>query len=291
MSTYLDRFKADLVLRDLQPTTRSNYLWVVGCFAEHVDGNVFEATADDVREYLLEVLDRTSPASVRLHRAALRFLFVHTLGRPDVMDAIPRVRYRGLERLPEVPTPSEVQQIFRTTWDPFYRALFQTTYATGLRSQEVRYLTVQDVRSAEGVLFVSRHNTKGRKDRLAPLCPLLLELLREHWRRHRPPGPYLFPARTRHHDPALRRFLDHPVAANSATKMLRRVSEAAGVSKRVTMHTLRHAFATHLLEQGVGMYPLQLLLGHASPSSTRVYAHVRTDVLRRLPSPLELLPK
>jgi site-specific recombinase XerD len=214
--------------------------------------------------------------------------------RPDVMAPVPRCKYRR-SPLPEVPTTVEVRWLFDATTDPFFRTLFQTIYATGMRSREVRNLQVTDIRTAEGVIRIPAQFGKGRKERNVPLSSTLLTLLRAHWRRCDLPGPYLFPARVWYacfaQQAEVRRpWTDHPVSDSSANLAMKRAQVAARIEKRITLHSLRHAFATHLLEHGVEMRRLQVLLGHAHMRTTEVYTHVRTDLLRKVPSPLDLLP-
>ena len=292
MLKLIEQLQTDLLLRDLQPTTRHHYVRVAKRFAKFNRGELDNATSADVKRYLLWMRGRgRSPSTMNAHYAALAFLFGVTLSRPNVMAAVPRCKHRRTTPLPEVPTPWELKRLFDAA-DPLFRALFQTVYATGLRSKEVRSLEFSDLRADEGVIRVRPETAKGRKDRLVPLSNSLLHLLRDHWRRFRPPGPFLFPAR--HYNGYFghgeRPFVGRPVSAVTVNQMLRRAQVAAGLDKRITLHTLRHAFATHLLEQGVDMRRLQILLGHASIKSTQFYTHLRTDTLRQTPSPLDLLP-
>jgi site-specific recombinase XerD len=293
MEKYLGALDRDLALRDFQPSTCDHYRRVVREFLKFVHGDVEGATPDHVRAFLLRLRGwGRSTSTINGYHAGLVFWF-STLGRPDFLATVPRAKHRRHTALPDVPTPHEVGRLFEAVDEPFYRVLFQTIYATGMRSREVRNLRVGHIRSAEGVIRIPAEFAKGRKERLVPLGPTLLGVLREHWKTCRLPGPLLFPARFWVGGlPASERYwVDHPVADDSANTALHKAQVAARIDRRITLHTLRHAFATHLLERGVDIRRLQVLLGHASISSTQFYTHLRTDVLRRVPSPLDLLPE
>lgn len=296
MHQYLGALRRDLLLRDLQPTTMDHYLYVVRRFLDRVGCDERRFTSDEARAFLLEMRGQGRASStINGFHCGLTFWFGTTLGRPDVMTAVPRAKHRRKTALPDVPTMLEVRAMLEATADPFYRTLFQTIYATGMRSREVRNLRVEHIAAAEGVIRIPCEYGKGRKARAVPLGNTLLGLLREHWKRCALPGPLLFPARVWYGHFAfmaeLRRpWTDHPVSDSSANTALRGAQVAAHVEKRITLHTLRHAFATHLLEQGVDMRRVQILLGHASITTTQFYTHLRTDILRKVPSPLDLLP-
>lgn len=294
MERYLEALDRNVDLRDFQPTTRRHYLQAVRDFIAFLGDEPDAATADDVRGYLIQLRGfGRAPSTINMHHAALVFWFT-TLGRADVTATVPHCKHRRRTALPEVPSAPEVIRLFEATSDPFFRTLFQTIYATGMRSSEVRNLRVEHLRSAEGVIRVSSLYGKGRKERLLPLGETLLGLLRSHWKRCGLPGPHLFPARRAAQvvcGPTGSVWLDHAVEGGPANEALRRAQVAARIDKRLTLHTLRHAFATHLLENGVEMRRIQVLLGHANIATTQLYTHLCTDVLRKVPSPLDLLPK
>jgi len=296
MDPYLEALKECLALRDFQATTHANYVAVVGKFLDFVGGDADRFVAEEVRAYLLRLRGwGRSASTIAVHRAALAFWFTNVLARPTVMDTVPWPKYRRRTDLPDVPTVAEVGWLFEATVDPFYRVLFQTVYATGLRSKEVRNLRVDQIHADEGVIRIPAAYAKRRKERAVPLAPVLLGLLRTHWRQSQLPGPLLFPARVWHGYFAAqphpnRPWTDHPVDGDSVNRALAKAQIAARIDKRITLHTLRHAFATHLLEYGVDMRRLQVLLGHASIQTTQFYTHLRTDILRKVPSPLDLLP-
>jgi integrase/recombinase XerD len=296
MDQYLDALRRDLLLRDLQLTTVENYVSVVRKFLCFVRCDEQRFTREEARAFLLRLkgMGRAS-TTINTYHAGLTFWFSATLARPDVMTPVPRCKFRRLAPLPDVPTPVQVQQLFEATDDAFYRTLFQTIYATGMRSREVRNLCSAHIFAKEGLIRIPAEYAKGRKPRCVPLGATLLGLLRNHWRERQLPGPFLFPARLwRGHFAGQRiqdvPWADHPVSDSAANEALRRAQVAAQIDKRITLHTLRHAFATHLLEHGVDLRRLQVLLGHNSIKTTQFYTHLRTDILRKVPSPLDLLP-
>lgn len=296
MDPYLEALKVCLALRDLQPTTHVHYVNVVRQFLAFVGGDPNRFTTEEVRAYLLRLRGwGRSTSTISCHRAALAFWFETVVGRPQVMETVPRCKHRRHTALPDIPTVNETGRLFECAAEPFYRTLFQTVYATGMRSREVRNLRVEHIFANEGVIRIPASYAKGRKERAVPLSSTLLDLLRVHWKECRLPGPLLFPAREWFgyfaQDAHLNRpWRDHPVDGTSANEALRKAQISAHIDKRITLHTLRHAFATHLLEHGVDMRRLQVLLGHASLRTTEFYTHLRTDFLRKVPSPLDLLP-
>jgi len=198
-----------------------------------------------------------------------------TLGRPDVVHTIP---YGKKPRpLPCVLSTDEVRRLFDAVADPFYLTILQTAYACGLRVSEVIRLKVTDIDGERMALHV--RCAKGRKDRLVPLSAVLLERLRRHWQRHRT-GEWLFPGQT----PA-----GH-ISQGQVQRVCRRAVLAAGIGKKASMHTLRHSYATHLLEAGTDLPRLQKLLGHNQLSTTLRYVHLQQSHLLGVVSPLDNLP-
>jgi integrase len=182
-------------------------------------------------------------------------------------------------------TRQEVARVLAAAPTPYWRMFLTTAYATGLRRKEVAGLRAQDIDSAAGLIRVVEG--KGGKAREVMLDPDLLTALRAHWRAHALPGPWLFPAPRR----GSRGWSDHPVGLPYASQAFRRAADRAELTRHMTLHSLRTAFATHALEDGVDVLTLKQLLGHERLSTTERYAVVRTDHIRSTRSPLSNLPK
>jgi integrase/recombinase XerD len=205
----------------------------------------------------------------------LRFFYGTTLGRADVVPLIPYGR--RAQRLPSVLRRQEVQRLFDALPAGRCRLLFHTAYAAGLRLSEVLHLKVADIDSQRMVLHLRQ--AKGRKDRLVPLSPRLLEELRAYWRPRRPRA-WLLPGQKS----------GQPLSAGHVQRVGQRAVRACGFSKRVSFHTLRHSYSTHLLEAGVDLVTIQQLLGHRDLKTTARYTHVSGQRLSGRPSPLDELP-
>jgi integrase/recombinase XerD len=204
----------------------------------------------------------------------LRFLYRVTLGRNDILDAIPPVKQP--RTLPVVLSPGEVARFFAAIRNVKHRAILMTAYASGLRVSEVTQLKVADIDSQRMVIRVCQG--KGRKDRYVMLSPRLLEALRDYWKGVRP-RDFLFPGAV----------FDKPITTGSIKKVCQRARKSAGLDKRITAHTLRHSFATHLLEAGTDLRTIQVLMGHHSFSTTARYVHVATASLPSVTSPFDRL--
>jgi len=280
MAQLRDKMNADLILAGLAESTRGVYMDCAVAFVKYQGRSPHELGAEEVRSYLLFLLkDRhLSTGRYRQHLAALRFLYRVTLSRPEVTDGIPWPRARRTKFT--VMARREVARVLDLTPSPFWRVFFTVAYATGLRRAEVAALTVRDVDASSGLLHVRRG--KGGRPRVVMLDAGLLALLRGHWRTHRSPD-WLFPA------PGPSGWSTRPVRAASATNAFRKAAQRAGLLPRPTLHDLRHAFATHLLEDGVDLATIQQLLGHGSVETTCIYTHVRTDRIRATPNPLAKL--
>jgi site-specific recombinase XerD len=267
----------DLRLRNYSPRTVETYVAAVARFARHFGKSPEVLGPEDVRAYQLHLLEQCHASWSRFNQTvcALRFLYRVTLRRPEVVTMIPFGKRP--KTLPAVLSREEVLRLFDALPDDRYRTLIRTSYACGLRLGEVVRLRVADIDSQRGVLLIRQG--KGQKDRLVPLSPALLDELRRYWWRYRPVD-WLFPGLKRgshlHGAAVQRRFS--------------RIVRGLGLRKRVSMHTLRHSYATHLLEAGVDVVTLQRLLGHRDLSTTARYVHVSTQHLQRTPSPLDALP-
>lgn len=277
-----ERMRGDLELAGLSESTVGTYLRYAAEYAGYVGKSPGQCGHEEVRGYLVHLVRERELAksTVIVHAAAVRFLYAVTLRRPEVMAGVRLPRPK--RRPPEVPSREEVRRVLEAASSLFARTLLLTTYAAGLRRMEVTALRVEDIDSGSNVIRVRQG--KGDKPRMTVLGPELLSELREHWRRYRAPFGWLFPAR----DPS-GHWRDRPMPRNSASKVFSQAARRAGIARPLTLHGLRHAFATHLLEDGVDVRTIQVLLGHARPETTALYAHVATDLIRRTPSPLSVL--
>lgn len=266
------------------------YQWRVQRYAQFHGRSPAELGTPHVREFLLRLrkLGR-APATVLVHWAALRFLYATTLRRPKVMADVPRPKFRRPEPGPAL-TLEEVRALLEATQRPLDRTLFTLIYACGLRATEARTLQCGDIDATTQLLHI-RHG-KGDKSRSVRLSPTVLDLLRQHWARERPPMPWLFPGK---------RFLcggtldprnpwfDRPLTLGALQGRLVRSRTKADLRRRATLHDLRRAHATHLMEAGVALRTIQVILGHDSPATTARYTAVSAELLRSAPCPLELL--
>ncbi len=275
MTPLRQRFVDDLRLRNRAPRTIETYVSVVAQFARHFGRSPEVLGPEEVRTYQLHLLERgVSWSTFNQTVCALRFLYGTTLGRPGQVAQIPFGKRP--RKLPCVLSPVEVTHLLDAGEPGRERVMLQTTYACGLRLEELLHLQVGDIDSRRMVVQVRQG--KGHKDRLVPLSVRLLEELRVYWRCHRP-RTWLFPNRAQ----------NGPWPAGTIQRRFQRVVQRAGLRKPATMHTLRHSFATHLLEAGVDVLTVQKLLGHRQLSTTALYLHLRSDHFRQLPSLLDLL--
>ena len=273
------RMLEDMSVRGLGPKTQHDYVRCVRSFTAFLGRPPDSATAEDLRRYQLDQRERgIQPSTVNATVSALRFFFGITLDRPDLARRL--VVVREPRKLPVVLTPEEVGRLLDAATNAKIKAALATAYGAGLRVSEVVALKIADVDSQRMLLRVEQG--KGRKDRHAMLSPHLLEILRAWWREGQArgvmlPGGWLFPGR----DPI------EPLTARQLNRIVHATAAAAGIEKRVTPHTLRHSFATHLLEQNTDIRVIQVLLGHAKLNTTALYAQVATNTIKRVMSPLD----
>ena len=253
------------------------YVRAVARFAAHFRRSPDQLDAEHTREYQLHLI-RQQVSWSRFNQAvcALRFFYGVTLNRPEVVTFLPYGKKPST--LPAVLSPEEVVRLFAAVEHPRDRLILQTAYAAGLRVSEVVRLRVGDIDAQRMLLHV--RSAKGQKDRLVPLSAVLLERLRAYWRDYRP-GDWLFPGQDRR----------GPISIGQVQRMCRAAVRAAGIRKKASMHTLRHSYATHLLEGGVDLPTLQQLLGHNQLSTTVLYTHVQQPHLQSTRSPLDTLPE
>ena len=277
ISDLRSRMIADMTVRSFGDKTKHDYIRHVEAFAKFLGRSPDTTTADDIRRFqLMQVQQGAQPPKMNTQASALRFFFTITLGRADLAHQLARTHYP--RKLPRVLTPDQVAHLLEAAPGPGlkHKAALSIAYGAGLRGAEVVMLRVGDIDSQRMLIRVEMG--KGGKDRHAMLSPQLLELLRAWWRQCRSRG-WLFPGR----DPLL------PMTTRQLNRACHMAAEAVGLGGWVTPHTLRHSFATHLLESNIDVRVIQVLLGHAKLDTTARYTHVATNVLHTVMSPLERL--
>ena len=278
-SALRERMIEDMNVRGFTEDTRRDYIRCVKRFAAFIGRSPDTATAEDLRGFQVHQTQAgMQPPGINSSVSALRFFFTVTLDRPDLSRRLAVVHQP--RKLPTVLSVEEVARLLEAAPGPKYKAAFGTAYGAGLRVSEVVALKVTDIDSTRMLIRVERG--KGRKDRHAMLSPQLLELLRAWWREGKRrgvmlPQGWLFPSR----NPIM------PLSTRQMNRAVHAAAQAAEIRKRVTPHTLRHSFATHLLEQGIDIRVIQVLLGHAKLETTALYARVATNTIRAVTSPLE----
>jgi site-specific recombinase XerD len=267
----------DMRVRNLARLTQETYLRQVGYFARHFGKSPELLGPEEIREYQIYLVEyKGASLSVQSQVvSALRFLYGITLGMSWSVEKIPFPKKP--KRLPVVLSREEVATFLAAATNLKHRALLTTIYAAGLRAAESLSLRVADIDSRRMVLRIEQG--KGGRDRVVPLSPRLLALLREYWKVYRPEH-WLFPGQSG----------ERPLLDASARHACRQIARASRLKKNVTLHTLRHSFATHLLEAGADLRTIQTLLGHQTLSSTGVYTHVSVDRVLSVASPLDSLP-
>jgi integrase/recombinase XerD len=277
MTPLRQRMLQDMGIRNLAVNTQLAYVQQISAFARHFDRSPEALGTEEVRAYQVHLIEerKLAAGSLSVVAAALRFLYKITLRRPWNDDDIPMPK-RPL-KLPIVLSPEEVVRFLACVASTKHRAILTTIYASGLRVSEAVALTPADIDSSRMVLRVDQG--KGRKDRYVMLSPRLLDVLRDYWRIERP-RPWLFPGDG----------VGAHITKNAVEQACQKAHRAAGIDKPVTPHSLRHAFATHLLEAGADVRRIQLLLGHRSLSTTSRYLKVATSSLCATVSPFDQLP-
>lgn len=277
MASVHDRMLEDLKLKNYRPGTIDQYLRCARTFLAAIKGPPRKASEQAIRKYVLRLAEKRSPATVKMHVAAIRFLYEVTLRRPKLVASLhfPKVP----QHLPDILSREETARLLESVHSPKHRAVLMAAYGAGMRISEACSLLTTDIDSLRGVIHV--RDGKRAKDRFVMLSPVLLTALREYWKMLRPTPPILFPG-------------EKPgsfVRPETVRKALRRAVAKLGLTKRVTPHCLRHAFATHLLEDGADIRTIQALLGHGSIRSTARYTQVSVAHIRKAHSPLDRLPQ
>ena len=278
MGVSRDAMEQALALRGLAPKTCSAYLGWVRRLVRFCRVVPDQLTTDHVRAFLLYLTQERRLSFSTFNQAlnAARFFFLEVLKRPFVVEGL---RYqKAPRRLPVVMNDEEVSRLLAAAASLRDRALFETGYATGMRVGEVTRLLITDLDSGRMAIRVDQG--KGRKDRYVMLSPSLLETLRAYWRESKP-KLFLFPGVGG----------KKPLCVSAAQKAFDRARLQAGIQKPVSFHTLRHSFATHLIESGTSVRTIQALLGHRSLQTTERYTHLAQNYLRQTTSPLDRLRK
>jgi len=269
------RMIEDMTIRKFAPKTQSSYIRAVRNFTVFLGRSPDQASAEDLRRYQLHLASSgVATPSLNATVTALRFFFAVTLGRSEITERMPFVREP--RKLPVVLSPEEVTRFLEAAPGLKYRAALSVAYGAGLRANEVISLKISDIDSNRMIIRVEQG--KGRKDRYVMLSAHLLALLRAYWKAARPQG-WLFPGRDR----------VTPLSTRQLNRACHFAAQTAGIDKRVSLHTLRHSFATHLLEQKVDIRVIQVLLGHKKLDTTALYSQVATRTIREVKSPLEQL--
>jgi integrase/recombinase XerD len=275
MTPLRQRYIEELQLKNFSAGTIKVYVHAVDKFARHFGRSPEALNGEHVREYLVHLIQRgIARSTCVVVRNAVRHLYTDTLGRPDCLARVPRPKRE--RRLPVVLSRQEVQRLFAAVTNLKQKALFMVAYDAGLRLSELRHLRVDDIDSQRMVLRIRQG--KGKKDRYARLTPGLLKLLRQYWCEYRPQS-WLFPGAS----------MDKCYDIATPGRLLKKACCRAGITKRVTMHTLRHSFATHLLEAGTNLRVIQQMLGHEKIQTTCLYTHISLEEQREAPSTMELL--
>lgn len=281
ISPLRQRMIDDMTQRRLKPGTQRSHILGVRRLADFLQRSPATATADDLRRFQLQLATSdVSAGTINCTIAGLRFFFKVTLDRPQVLKYISLVHQPCT--MPTVLTPDEVRQLLQAVSSLKYQAALSVAYGAGLRVSEITHLRVTDIDSERMLIHVVQG--KGDRDRHALLSPVLLDLLRQWWhyaqaRRKMLKGGWLFPGQ----QPV------NPISCRQLSRACHNAVMLVGFDKHVTLHSLRHSFATHLLEQHVDIRVIQVLLGHAKLNTTARYSHVASQLLQEVESPLDAL--
>jgi site-specific recombinase XerD len=259
----------DMQLRGLSELTQENYVRAVRQLAEHYGKSPERIDEEELRDYFLYLKNdkQVAPGTFGVALHGIKFLYQHTL--QQVWPTFDLTRSPREKKLPVVLSIAEVHRILDCIRRQRYRVCLSTIYACGLRVWEGVHLQVRDIDSERMVVHV-RHG-KRSKDRYVPLPEATLQMLRQYWRTHRHPV-WLFPQRLRRGEPPT--AATKPMTVRGVQRCFQAALQASGIQKEATVHTLRHSYATHLLEAGVGLRQIQVFLGHSSPQTTAIYTHL-----------------
>ncbi len=276
MKNLREQMKMELELKGFSPNTQRAYIASVKRFAQHFMKSPTDLGESEIKEYLYYLITERnlSNSSISNTYSALKFLYETTLKRQWEMEGIPRTK--RLKKLPMILSKDEVKRLINVTTNLKHKAIFATIYSAGLRGGEAANLKITDIDSSNMQIRVEQG--KGRKDRYTLLSDKNLEILREYYKIYHP-TTWLFPGQSN----------DTPLTLRTIQKVFEKSKQKAGINKAVTVHALRHSFATHLLEAGTDIYHIQLLLGHSSVKTTSIYIHLTNKNLLNLKSPLDTI--
>jgi integrase/recombinase XerD len=274
MSTLREQMQAELQLRGLTPKTQKIYLREVSKYAKHFNKSPEELGEKELREYLLYLLNerKLSEGTYRFYYSGLKFLYKHTLKREWIVEKIKCPKRK--KTLPVVLDLSEVKALLSVVENLKHRAILTLTYTAGLRISETARLKITDIDSKRMMVWVQQG--KGGKDRYTILSQTALECLRQYWRKYHP-KEWLFEGQKE----------GTHICISAIRQIFLDAKKRAGITKPASPHTLRHSFATHLIEAGTSLHHVQLLLGHCCPTTTTVYLHVSRTNLSQVTSPLD----
>jgi len=277
ISPLRQRMIDDMTVRNFAPNTILCYLKQVSYFSQHFGKSPHRLGPEEIRSYQIYLAKerKVGISSRTVAVSALRFLYHVTLKQDRIIEMIPFPKQEY--PLPVIVSPEEVLRLLEAAPSLTHQVIFSTMYGTGLRVSEALHLRVADLDSQRMMIRIEQG--KGHRDRYVPLSPKLLELLRTYWRKLRP-QPWLFPGQ----------FPNQPLRREAVSDAIARASERAGLKKHISPHSLRHAYAVHLLEAGTDIRKIQLLLGHRSLSTTARYLRLATTTVCATTSPLDLLP-
>lgn len=265
----LTKLHTELKLRGFSPLTVRNYSFFVDKFLKNTNKNIEELSQEDVRSYLAGMFDDKSKNTIMLAAAALKFFFTEILKKEVGEIKMPKKD----KRLPEVLTRDEVSKLLKSAETRKSRLILSLLYSSGLRVSELVNLKPQDINFAENIGWV--RGGKGSKDRMFTVSPGLAGELKEYMKK-RDGAKYLFSQ-------------EDPLTTRNVQKIVKHLRHRADIQKKITPHTLRHSFATHLLEAGTDIRMIQALLGHSSLNTTQLYTHISSDQIKKIQNPLDSL--
>jgi len=276
MSKLFKTMKVDLELKGYSSKTVEAYLRYTRNFLDYYQKPIEQLHTDEIRNYLhyLIVIKKCSHSYVNVNYSALKFLYKNTLNQQWNIDKIPRMKKE--KKLPVILSKTEVKNILNTTTNLKHKAILTTVYSAGLRISEVRSLTIKDIDSNNMQIRVRK--AKGKKDRYTLLSQNNLSLLRKYWEKYQPEY-WLFPGMP----------TTKAISARTIQQFFKKYLNKTKITKNATVHTLRHCFATHLLEAGVDIFHIQKLLGHASPKTTARYIHLTRKDIIDVKSPFDMM--